>query len=79
MYDNYPRHVSYPLRYDSEKGVYLGASTFTQADGITGEERVEWLFSEDGSQITSKEFNHLSSDPDGYWAHYFKFVWRRVA
>lgn len=78
MYDNWPRHVSYPLQYIAEKGIYMGESSFVGGDGIVGEERVEWLISEDKSEIVSKEYNHLSSDKEGYWAHYFKFRWKRV-
>lgn len=78
IYDNWPRHVSYLLNYDDSEDAYIGLSEFEDADGETGEERVEWRLSEDERELRSAEFNHLASDPDDYWAKSFEYVWRKV-
>lgn len=78
IYDNWPRHVSYLLNYDESKNAYIGFSEFEDAEGGTGEERVEWRLSDDQRELHSAEFNHLETDPDGFWANSFEFVWRKV-
>lgn len=78
LYDNWPRHVSYVLRYDSGNGVYIGGGSFVDSNGVAGEERVEWRFSADGTEVRSEEFNHLEGDPGDYWPKYFEFVWRKA-
>ena len=78
VYDNWPRHVSYLLHYDDKAGAYIGLSDFEDSDGVSGQERVEWRVSDDKRELRSSEFNHLETDPDGYWANYFEFVWRKA-
>ena len=79
VYDNWPRHVSYLLHYDDNKGAYVGRSEFEDDDGVAGEERVIWRVAADGSEIQSEEYNHLETDPDDYWPRYFEFVWRKAS
>lgn len=78
LYDGWPRHVAYPLTLNANRDVFLGSSEFENSDGTEGSERVEWSISNDQNEITVREFNHLATDPEDYWAHYFKFTWRRV-
>ncbi len=78
IYDNWPRHVSYLLNYDDDQKAYFGFSEFEDANGQTGQERVEWRLSDDKRELHSTEFNHLESDPENYWANSFEFVWRKI-
>ena len=78
IYDNYPHHVSYPLRFDAKTNAYLGSSDFEMDDGVAGSERIVWRVSEDGKEISCEEFNHLETDPDDFWPRNFQFTWRKV-
>jgi len=77
LYDNWPGKVNYPLSLDSSKRMFVGYDTFIARGGIPAEERVEWFISEDGNEIWSNEYNHYQTDPEGYWAKSFEFVWKR--
>ena len=70
--------MSYLLNYDESQNAFIGFSEFEDAEGVAGEERVEWRLSEDAKELRSTEYNHLESDPDGYWANSFEFVWQKV-
>lgn len=76
LYDNWPGKVRYALSYDPNKREIVGYDTFT-AGGIPAEERVVWSFSGSGDEITGTEFNHYSTDPEGYWPQTFRFVWKK--
>lgn len=77
VYDNWPRHVSYLLHDADKLGAYVGTSEFEDDDGVSGQERVIWRVSADGSEIRSEERNNLETDPADYWPKYFEFVWRK--
>lgn len=78
LYDNWPHHVAYPLTYDLDRRVFRGSSSFQNSDGTEGFERVEWNVSEDEREVVVQEYNHFATDPEDYWARYFKFTWRRI-
>jgi hypothetical protein len=78
IYDNYPRHVSYLLHYEQALGAYVGLSEFEEADGTTGDERVEIRVSEAGDEMNVTEAYHSATDPDEFWATSFTYVWRKV-
>jgi hypothetical protein len=78
LYDNWPGKVNYPLEWDPETRTITGADTFTAADNVAAEERVRWQFAADGTEISSIEENHYSTDPEDYWARSFEFTWQRI-
>jgi len=77
LYDNWPGKVNYPLSFDSSKRMFVGHDTFIARGGIPAQERVEWFISEDGNEIRCNEHNHCQTDPEGYWAKSFEFIWKR--
>ncbi|MDW3209897.1 MAG: hypothetical protein R8N23_08525 [Reichenbachiella sp.] len=77
LYDNWPGRVDYPLSYNEETRTFKGYDTFIARGGIPAEEKVEWVISKDGNEIRGTEYNHLSTDPDGYWPKTFEYVLRR--
>ncbi len=77
LYDNWPGKVNYKLEYDKEATKLTGGDTFTASGNIPAEEKVEWVFSDNGNEIISREFNHYETDPDDYWAKSFEFVLER--
>lgn len=74
LYDNWPGKVQYPLDFDSDTRTLTGYSQFEAGDR-TAEERVRWIFSEDGNVISSEEHVRYEGDPD--WLLSFEFTWRR--
>ncbi|MEO9802689.1 MAG: hypothetical protein ABJF04_05540 [Reichenbachiella sp.] len=78
LYDNWPGRVDYTLSYDSTARTFYGYDTFMARGNIPAEEKVEWVISEDGNEIRSTEYNHLSTDPKDYWPKTFEFVLKRV-
>lgn len=79
LYDDWPGKVTYPLDYDPDRREFTGVDTFTTPQGVAAKERVSWIISEDGNEITGTEHNHFATDPDDYWPLFFKFTWKRVA
>lgn len=77
LYDNWPGRVDYALSYDSANRTFKGYDTFMARGNVPAEEKVEWIISEDGNEIRSIEYNHLATDPEGYWPKTFEFVLRR--
>ena len=73
IYDNWPRSVSYLIQGGEARGQYIGFVEFESGDGVSGKERIVWQFSEDGNQLSSDEYNHMETDPDGEWRHTFTF------
>ncbi|WP_420580917.1 hypothetical protein [Reichenbachiella sp.] len=78
LYDNWPGRVDYPLSFDKETRTFKGYDTFIARGGVPAEEKVEWVISEDGNEIRGTEYNHLSTDPEGYWPKTFEYVLRRI-
>lgn len=78
LYDNWPGRVDYPMSYDQETGTFNGYDTFIARGGIPAEEKVEMVISEDGNEIRGTEYNHLSTDPEGYWPKTFEYVLKRI-
>lgn len=78
LYDNWPRHFAYPLKFDETENAFVGLSTFENSDGVEGNERVLWSVSQDGNEVRSREYNHLATDPEDYYAQSFEFIWRRA-
>lgn len=77
LYDNWPRRTAYPFDYDAEGGVISATTTFEEADGVTGEERILWTLDEDRTKIRGEESNRLETDPSDQWLQTFEFVWRK--
>lgn len=77
LYDNWPGRVDYPLSYNEETRTFKGYDTFMARGGIPAEEKVEWVISEAGDEIRGTEYNHLATDPEGYWPKTFEYVLRR--
>lgn len=78
IYDNWPRHVSYLMQYDSVRGVFAGESIFENSEGVSGRERVEWRVSDDGHEVNSAEFSNLETEAPDYWPKYFDFTWQKI-
>lgn len=78
LYDNWPGRVDYPMSYDQETRTFKGYDTFIARGGVPAEEKVEMVISENGNEIRGTEYNHLSTDPAGYWPKTFEYVLRRT-
>ncbi len=78
LYDDWPGKVNYQLIYDPSTKKFEGRDFFTSSGGVPAEEKVEWMISEDGQTITSKESNHYKTDKEGYWPTTFEFTWKKI-
>ncbi len=76
LYDDWGGKVNYPLDFDPIRREFTGSDTF-RVKGIAAKEKVKWRISPDGNEIQGVEYNHLETDPEGYWPLTFEFVWRR--
>lgn len=79
IYDNWPDHVSYPLRPDSvmqqttRERVFHGELATTDAEGRRVSERITWTFSSNESVLAATEYNHIDGELEEDWKLAFAF------